>query len=187
MIAMGSRSILRLAVTAAVLFLAASVAVSAQSSTPRGRKYKAPPPTSRIEVSVLRNDDGHPIENAAVIFQLAGDKGNMELKTSDEGKAMIDVLPTGSKVVVQVLAKGYQTFGRDYTIDKANMAIEVKLKRPGQQYSIYDSHAQDADAKEPAKDAAPKEAGPKDPVKAAPDASSKQPDAKPDASQPKPE
>ena len=184
---MGSRHFLRLAVTAAVLFLAASVSVSAQSSTPRGRKYKAPPPTSRIEVSVLRSDDGHPIENAAVIFQMVGDKGNMELKTNDEGKAMIDVLPTGSKVVVQILAKGYQTYGRDYSIDKANMTIEVKLKRPGQQYSIYDNHPQDADAKDAGKDAAPKDASPKDSGKAASDSSSKQPDAKPDTGKPKPE
>jgi hypothetical protein len=180
--AMGSRRILRFAVAAAALLFATSVAISAQTSTHRGRKYKSPPPTSRIEVSVMRSEDGHPVENAAVIFHLVGDKGNMELKTNDEGKAMIDVLPTGSKVLLQVFAKGYQTYGGEYDIDKANMGLEIKLNRPGHQYSIYDNHSQAADGKTPAKDAAPKDAD-----KNASDASAKQPEAKPETNQPKPE
>jgi len=39
-----------------------------------------------------------------------------------------------------VLAPGFQTFGEDYQIDKAEMLITVKLKRPGGQYSIYENH-----------------------------------------------
>ena len=114
-----------------VLGLSVGLTLFAQDSTThRGRKYKAPPPTSRVEVTILRNDDGKPIENAAVVFQLEGDKGNMELKTNEDGKANIDVLPTGSKVVLQVIAKGYKTFGGDYKIDKPEMTFEVKLKRP---------------------------------------------------------
>jgi len=34
----------------------------------RGRKYKVPPPTSRIEVTILKDVNGKPIENAAVVF-----------------------------------------------------------------------------------------------------------------------
>ena len=144
--AMWYRQFPRFAVIAAVLGLAASVAVLAQTSSHRGRKYKAPPATTRIEVTILRNDDGDPIENAAVIFQLVGDKGNMELKTNEDGKTVIDVLPTGSRVLVQVIAKGYQTYGQEYEIDKPEMALEVKLKRPGQQYSIYQMQNETADA-----------------------------------------
>jgi hypothetical protein len=131
---------------AAVFGLASCISLFAQDSAHRGRKYKAPPPTSRVDITILRNDDGKPIENAAVVFQLQGDKGNMELKTNEDGKTMIDVLPTGSKVLLQVIAKGFQTYGSDYTIDKSEMAILVKLKRPGQQYSIYDNHPEAADA-----------------------------------------
>ena len=145
------RLLFRLTMVAALVCAMLSLTASAQR---RGRKYKAPPPTSRVEVSVLRDEDGRPIENAAVIFHLVGDKGNMELKTNDEGKTMIDVLPTGSKVLLQVFAKGYQTYGADYTLDQANLAIEVKLNRPGKQYSIYAMHPVAADAKAPAKDAA---------------------------------
>jgi len=130
-----------------VLGLAAGLTLLAQDSTHRGRKYKAPPPVSKVEVTILRDVDGKPVENAAVVFTLEqGEKGNMELKTDEDGKAVIDVLPTGSKVVMQVIAKGYKTYGGEYTLDKSQLAIGVRLKRPGQQYSIYEDHSKDKDA-----------------------------------------
>jgi len=184
----------RFAVVAAVLGLAASLAVLAQTSSHRGRKYKAPPATSRIEVTILRNDDGDPIENAAVIFQLVGDKGNMELKTNEDGKTVIDVLPTGSKVLMQVIAKGFQTYGQDYKIDKPEMAIEVKLKRPGQQYSIYQNQNETADtgsgsgkSADAGKDTAAKDAKAKDGTKDKPAESASQSTGQPAASQPQPQ
>jgi len=165
---MWSRGMHRFARLAAVSNLALCLTLVAQDSTNRGRKYKAPPPTSRVEVTVLRREDAKPIENASVVFQLVGDKGNMELKTNEDGKAVIDVLPTGSKVVLQVLAKGYQTYGKDYSIDKSEMALEVKLNRPGKQYSIYENNP----------DTAKKDDG------AGKDKPSNQPSPKPDSSQP---
>ena len=120
-----------------------ALAANAQSTDKRGRKYKPPPPTARIEVTVLRDVNGKPIENAAVIFhpmQGERDKGNMELKTNEDGKAIIDVLPIGDTVRLQIIAKGFQTYGEDYKIDKAEMAIEIRMKRPGEQYSIYKPH-----------------------------------------------
>jgi len=120
-----------------------SFAAFGQDSQGRGRKYKSPPPTSRVEVTVLRDVNGKPIENAAVIFHLVGDKGNMELKTNEDGKAMIDVLPTGGEVRLQIIAKGFQTYGDDFKIDQPSIGLEVKMKRPGEQYSIYKAHAND--------------------------------------------
>jgi phosphoglycerol transferase MdoB-like AlkP superfamily enzyme len=79
-------------------------------------------------------------------------KGNMELKTNEEGKTVIDVLPTGDTLRLQVIAKGFQTFGQDFPIDKSDMSIEVRLRRPGEQYSIYkekkpeQSHGKDTTA-----------------------------------------
>jgi hypothetical protein len=122
-----------------------AVAAAAQddSSAKRGRKYKAPPPTARIEVTILKDVNGKPIENAAVIFHpMVGEKdeGNMELKTNEDGKTIIDVLPIGDTVRLQVIAKGFQTFGEDYKIDKPEFAVEIRMKRPGEQYSIYKNH-----------------------------------------------
>lgn len=125
---------------AAIGLIALLPAANAQH---RGRKYKPPLPTARIEVTIVRADDGKPIENAAVIFHpMEGekDKGNMELKTNEDGKALIDVMPIGDVVRLQIIANDYQTYGEDYKIDKAAMAIKIRLKRPGAQYSIYQPH-----------------------------------------------
>jgi 5-hydroxyisourate hydrolase-like protein (transthyretin family) len=137
------RSLFLLVFVAVSGLFALSLAANAQNSTNRGRKYKAPPPTARIEVTVLRDVNGKPIENAAVVFHpMEGekDRGNMELKTNEDGKTIIDVLPIGDTVRLQVIARGFQTYGEDYKVDKAEMAIEIRLKRPGEQYSIYKNH-----------------------------------------------
>jgi hypothetical protein len=107
----------------------------------RGRKYKPPPPTSKIQVRVLKDFNGKPIENASVIFHTLKDPGNMELKSDEDGKALIDVVPTGETVRLQIIAKGYQTYGGDYNVDSDDMSIEVRMKRPGAQYSIYKAHS----------------------------------------------
>jgi hypothetical protein len=142
MMNMHYRSRFRLCFLVALIgLLFSSLAVDAQQkASGRGRKYKSPPPNSRVEVTVLREANGKPILNAAVIFHLVGDKGNMELKTNDDGKAVIDVLNIGSTVQLQVFAKGFQTYGDDFKIDGPQKSIEVRMKRPGEQYSIYKPH-----------------------------------------------
>jgi hypothetical protein len=147
------------------------IAHGQDESTGRGRKYKPPPPTAKIEVTILKDFNGKPIENAAVVFHpMEGDKdkGNMELKTNEDGKTMIDVIPLGVVVRLQVIARGYQTYGEDYKVDKDDMAIEVRMKRPGEQYSIYKNHdAAASDSKTP--DGAPgKDAAPAKPANQAP-------------------
>ena len=134
---------------------------------------------------MLRDDDSKPVENASVIFQLVGEKGNMELKTNEDGKTMIDVLPTGSKIVVQVIAHGFQTYGGEYTLDKPQIAIEVKLRRPGQQYSIYEQRPQAAKSDQTNPSDSDKNAdSKKDSSKNQPSESAKESDSKPDSSQP---
>jgi hypothetical protein len=144
------RFLFRFTLGMAVAGLAAGMlSAGAQETSKRGRKYKAPPPTARIQVTILRDGSGKPIENAAVIFQpMEGerDKGNMELKTNEDGKTVIDVLPIGDTVRLQIIAKGFQTYGQDFKVDKSEMAIEVRMKRPGEQYSIYKNHDQAGDA-----------------------------------------
>ena len=103
------------------LSLAAPRAVWGQDEPPvkHGRKYKAPPDTSHVEVIVTRHSNGKPIVNAAVVFNPSKDgkdEGNLEVKTDPEGKAIIDVIPTGSTVRIQIIAHGYATYAEDYVI-----------------------------------------------------------------------
>jgi len=115
----------------------------------RGRKYKAPPLSATIAVTVVRDYNGKPIADAHVIFHpIQGDKdtGALELKTNEDGKATIDVIPIGDTVTLQVIADGFQTSGQVYKIDKPNMSMEVRLKRPVSQYSVYKNSTPDAGA-----------------------------------------
>ena len=101
-------------------------------------------PMSDLRFVVVRDYNGKPVRNAAVVLHPVNRKGKqsrggLELKTDGEGRANIDGIPYGP-LRVQVLAPHFQTFGEDYEINKAEMEITVKLKRPGGQYSIYENH-----------------------------------------------
>lgn len=110
----------------------------------RGRKYKAPPATSRVEVQVIKKFNGKPIPNAAVVFNPSKDgkdEGNLEVKTDPDGKAVIDVIPTGSMVRVQVIANGYATFAEDYLVDQSTKEIAISMVRPREQISAYEDNS----------------------------------------------
>jgi Carboxypeptidase regulatory-like domain len=101
-------------------------------------------PMSDLRFVVVRDYNGKPVRNAAVVLHPVTKKGKqsrggLELKTDNEGRTNIDGIPYGP-LRVQVLAPGYQTFGEDYKIDKPAFEITVRLKRPGGQYSVYESH-----------------------------------------------
>jgi len=115
-------------------------------------------PTSWLNFVVVKDDNGKPVRNAAVVMHPVNargqqEKGGMELKTNADGKADFDGIPYGL-LRVQVLAQGFQTYGGDFDIDKPKMEITVKLKRPQQQYSVYDDHPRDT-SPPPKQDAPP--------------------------------
>ncbi|HKW18960.1 MAG TPA: carboxypeptidase-like regulatory domain-containing protein [Terriglobales bacterium] len=110
-----------------------------------GRKPEIP--LASVNFVVLRDENGKPIRNAAVVIHPVNDSGKqesggIELKTDTDGKAEYDGIPYG-KMRIQVLAHGFQTYGDDYEIAKPSMDITIKLKRPSQQYSIYEQHPSD--------------------------------------------
>src|SRR6266568_8182964 len=101
-------------------------------------------PLATVNFVVLRDENGKPIRNAAVVMHPVNDdgkqeRGGIELKTDPEGKASYDGVPYG-KLRIQVLAPGFQTYGDDYDVSQRNMDITVKMKRPGRQYSINEEH-----------------------------------------------
>jgi len=124
------------------------LAVLAVAGAAVGQKQDINEPTSFVYFSVIKDDNGKPVRNAAVIMHAVNEKGkqergDMELKTDPEGKANFDGIPYGM-LRVQVIAHGFQTFGEDYDVEKAKTEITIKLKRPQGQYSVYDDHAKDS-------------------------------------------
>lgn len=98
---------------------------------------------------MLRASNGKPLYNAAVVFHpLKEDKdeGNMELKTNEEGKAVLDMLPIGSDVLVQVIMPGFRTFGQQYSVPTDKKSITIKLLPPNRQYSLYSQKSPTSDA-----------------------------------------
>jgi hypothetical protein len=111
------------------------------------KKPKYSEPVAELRFLVLRDANGKPVRNAAVVMHEVGkhakqEGGGVELKTDAEGKASFEGFPYG-KLRVQVLAPGFQTFGADYDANQPTLEITIMLKRPGEQYSIYESHPSD--------------------------------------------
>jgi hypothetical protein len=116
-------------------------------------------PTADLSFLIVKEDNGKPVRNAAVIMHPVNDhgkqsRGGLELKTDADGKASFDGVPYG-KLRVQVLAPGFQTFGEDYDVDRAKIDFTIKLKRPQSQYSVYQDHPDDKKAPAPDPNAKP--------------------------------
>ena len=124
--------------------LACLLSLSALVGVASAQKDKDDEPTAILNFLILKEDNGKPVRNAAVIMHPVNTRGKqgrggLELKTDAEGKTSFDGIPYG-KLRVQILASGFQTFGEDYDINQGKMNFTVKLKRPQGQYSIYDDH-----------------------------------------------
>jgi hypothetical protein len=101
--------------------------------------------TTKIRVKVL-NLDGKPVDRASVIVRFVEGRSaiklgkkimtHWEMRTNQDGIAKIPELPQG-KLLVQIIAKGYQTFGKTFEVDEEEKTIEVKLNPPQSQYSAH--------------------------------------------------
>jgi hypothetical protein len=124
-------------------------------------KNNGPDQFSNLRFTIIKDDNGKPIRNASVILHPVGkagkqSKGGYQLKTDSEGKAASEGVPYG-KLRVQVIAGGFQTFGEDYDINQPTMDIDIRLKRPQEQFTIYDKPASDT----PKPDTPPQQQPPK--------------------------
>ena len=99
--------------------------------------------TLTVEVKSL-ND--RPVERASVIVRFVKGRAKMKLgkkilktwetRTNQDGVAKIPPIPQGT-IQVQVIAKGFQTFGQVFDVDDEAKTIEVKLNPPQAQYSSH--------------------------------------------------
>jgi uncharacterized GH25 family protein len=95
---------------------------------------------------VVTNASGKPVDNASVVVKfIAGrEKSKLgkkihtewDMKTSQEGAVKLPPIPQG-KILIQVIAKNYQTFGQTFDVGEQDKTIEVKLNPPQKQYSAH--------------------------------------------------
>src|SRR5438309_2725794 len=126
---------MRRAISAAVLVVLVAIAARAQDES------------ASLKFLVIRDYNGKPVRNASVVMHPVEkngkqSRGGLQIKTDPDGKANFDGVPYG-KLRVQVLAQGFQTFGDDYDVNKPEMEITIRMRRPSGQYSIYEEHPGD--------------------------------------------
>jgi hypothetical protein len=95
---------------------------------------------------LVTNQNGHPVDHASLVVKFVqgrsktkfGAKIHTEwnLKTSQDGIAKLPSIPQG-KVLIQIIAKNYQTFGQTFDIGEAEKTVEIKLNPPQAQYSAH--------------------------------------------------
>jgi len=101
---------------------------------------------TRLQIHVT-NERGKPVDRASVIVKFINGRSlkalglkktrlSWELKSSQEGMAKIPGIPKG-KILIQINAKNYQTFGDTYDIDEDERLVEIVLKTPQSQYSVH--------------------------------------------------
>jgi hypothetical protein len=100
---------------------------------------------TRLTIEV-KNIYDKPIERASVIVRFVEGRSikkfgkkirtEWQLRTNQDGIAKIPPIPQGD-VLVQVIAKGYQTFGQKFRIEEEERTIEVKLNPPQPQFSAH--------------------------------------------------
>ena len=127
---------------ALAFFLTAQVAAqNPPASSPEAKQgAPTPDPQSRITIEVTGGEKETPVENASVYFKYIEEhkiKKNktMELnvKTNREGVAHVPDAPLG-RVLIQVLAEGWKSYGRWFDITDPKQNIKIRLERPPKWY-----------------------------------------------------
>jgi hypothetical protein len=92
----------------------------------------------RLRIEITGEDK--PIDSASVYVRyvvkhtLAKDENvEMNIKTNQEGIALVPAVPKG-KVIVQVIAPGWKTFGQAYDATVDQQVVKISLERPKRWY-----------------------------------------------------
>ena len=137
-----SRILLAGSCVAAALLLTVRVpAQNTQASSPQPKQDATrPDPQSRITIEVTGGEKETPVENASVYFKYIEEhkiKKNktmeMNVKTNRDGVAHVPDAPLG-RVLIQVLAEGWKSYGRWFDITDPKQTIKIRLERPPKWY-----------------------------------------------------
>jgi len=109
-------------------------------STPPKTAAPPSPVNTRIKIIVIGGDTNTAVENASVYVKYVEEhtiikdkKLELNVKTSREGVAHVPNAPTG-RVLIQVVADGWKSYGRWYDITDPNQEFKIHLERPPKWY-----------------------------------------------------
>ena len=106
----------------------------------------ADPPMTKIRVEVRKALNDKPVERASVVVKFVEGRSvvklgkkimtSYQMRTNQDGVASMPAIPQG-KIQIQVIAKGFQTFGQIFDIGEEEKTVEIKLKDPQPQFSVH--------------------------------------------------
>jgi hypothetical protein len=117
---------------------------SAQPSQPaqadKKEKKSSESATVKLRIEVT-SPDGKPVGNASVYVRFNESVGlfhrnklaEMSFKTNQDGSVKVTDVPQG-KILIQVIAKGWHTFGKWYDIETDSETVQIKLGAPPHWY-----------------------------------------------------
>jgi len=98
---------------------------------------------TQLTLKVLRESDKAPVADAHIVVHFTDERllrrdkrGTWETKTNRKGEVMLPNVPLGT-AKVQVIAKGYQTYGNQHELAKPEEELTILLKPPQKQVSAY--------------------------------------------------
>jgi hypothetical protein len=123
--------------------LLAAQSLVAQDPPPASNEKVPPVKTdvqTRITIEVIGGDKDTPVENASVYVKYVEEhklkkdkKLELNVKTNRDGIARVPNAPLG-RVLIQVIADGWKTYGRWYDITDTRQVFRIRLERPPKWY-----------------------------------------------------
>jgi hypothetical protein len=123
-----------------------SAAPDAAPDDAKSKKEKTPKDdapvviASWLMIDVVGGADKVPVTEASVYVKFTvvrkrakDQKLEFDLKTNQEGVARAPDIPQG-KVLIQIVATGWKTFGQYYDVDSDQQTIHIALERPPRWY-----------------------------------------------------
>ncbi len=116
--------------------------VAAAQNNPSADSAATPKTTqsNRVRIEVVGGDADAPVENASVYLKYVEErklrkdkKTELNVKTNREGVAHVPDAPLG-KVLIQVIAEGWKTYGKWIEITDPRQTVRVKLEKPPRWY-----------------------------------------------------
>jgi len=144
---MGKTTIMRRTILGAAIVLgfglgAMDRVVAQDKATPavQSEGTAAAPAVKKLTIEVSGGEKNVAVENASVYLKYGEErklrkdrKYALNVKTNRDGTAHIPDPPLG-KVLIQVVAEGWKTFGEYYDLGEAGSVIKIHLDRPRKWY-----------------------------------------------------
>jgi len=126
-------------VAAVLLALPAAAFTLPARQDAKGKLEQPVAPTSKLTIEVTAGDENKPVENASVYLKTVEEhmikdkKFEVNVKTNQKGVAHVPDPPTG-RVLIQVVADGWKTFGHWFDITDPKQIIKIHLEKPPKWY-----------------------------------------------------